>query len=87
MRRYLKKKPTREYPPEVRIVHNFYPGPLDDPGRNRTLGSDGFRAWITDEPYSHWAGRPCYCGWLDGREHYGTQWVIDAEGRASGLET
>jgi len=36
--------------PGMRVVHNFYPGPHDDPGRNRRYGWDGFRYWITDEP-------------------------------------
>jgi hypothetical protein len=50
MHRYLSSLPKREYPPEVRLVHNFYPGPLDDPGRDRPLREGGFRVWITDEP-------------------------------------
>ena len=81
MRRYLPRTPKRKDPPDVRLVHNFYPGPRVDPGRDREIHLDGFRIWITDElPRS----RPptfftdvfdagdgtehrCYCGWLDGR--------------------
>jgi hypothetical protein len=70
--RYLSQTPRREYPAGVRIVHNFPPGPADDHGRDRPLGLDGFRAWVTDEP--EWAGKRCYCGWL-GREHYGTRYL------------
>ena len=80
MRRYLSKRPKREYPEGVRIVHNFYPGPLADPGADRQPGDGGFRVWITDELDSPGAGRRCYCGWLDGREHYGTVASIDADG-------
>jgi hypothetical protein len=80
MRRYLSKTPRREYPAGVRLVHNFYPGPLDNPGQDRQPGANGFRIWITDEPE---AGEVrCYCGWLDGREHYGTRLVIDGDGNA-----
>jgi hypothetical protein len=76
MRSYL------TYPPKaladgVRLVHNFYPGPDHDPGRHRRSGDDGFRYWITDEPPPP-KERRCYCGWLDGCEHYGTLKVIDA---------
>lgn len=69
MRRYRSKN----VPEGARLVHNFYPGPLDDPGRDRLYGHNGFRYWITDEP-----GRDqrCYCGWLGAREHYGTLGVI-----------
>jgi hypothetical protein len=76
MRRYLSRAPKKDYPEGVRIVHNFYPGPYDDPGRDREFGLDGFRVWVTDEPNEN--ERRCYCGWLDGREHYGTHAVIDA---------
>jgi hypothetical protein len=54
-------------------------GPHTDPGKARQLGRDGFRIWITDEP-DKW-GQRCYCGWLDGRDHYGTVLVIDEAGR------
>jgi hypothetical protein len=77
MIRHLSKTPSKQYPAGVRLVHNFYPGPADDPGRNRPLGAEGFRAWITDEPNDN--ERCCYCGWLDGREHYGTVGYVDAE--------
>jgi hypothetical protein len=50
MRRSLSRTPRRDYPEGVRLVHNFYPGPLDDPGRDRMVGLDGFRIWIIDEP-------------------------------------
>jgi len=49
MRCYLARAPKREYPPEVRLVHDFYPGPHDDPGRDREVGLNGFPGWITDE--------------------------------------
>ncbi len=42
------------------------------------IGAGGFRVWITDE--EDWAGARCYCGWLDGREHYGTRLTITADG-------
>jgi hypothetical protein len=80
MRRYLSKTPKRDYPEGVRLVHNFYPGPIDDPGRDRFPGLDGFRFWITDEPNPN--ERRCFCGWLGGREHYGTRHVIDFSGVA-----
>jgi hypothetical protein len=81
MRRYLARAPKKEYPANVRLVHNFYPGPLDDPGRERTVGEGGFRVWITGEPKGSYGNeRRCHCGWLDGREHYGTVHVIDAHG-------
>jgi len=67
--------------PGMRVVHNFYPGPHDDPGRNRRYGWDGFRYWITDEPGND---HRCYCGWLDGREHYGTRYV-EADADVSGM--
>jgi hypothetical protein len=80
MIRYLARAPRRDYPEGVRIVHNFYPGPHDDPGQDRTVGLRGFRVWVTDEPNGTYGNeRRCYCGWLDGREHYGTVAVIDAE--------
>lgn len=75
MHRYLTRAPKREYPEDVRIVHNFYPGPRDDPGRDRMLGLDGFRVWVTDEPNEN--ERRCHSGWLGGREHYGTVAVIE----------
>jgi hypothetical protein len=31
--------------------------------------------WVTDEPNEN--ERRCYCGWLDGLEHYGTVRVIE----------
>jgi hypothetical protein len=76
MKRYLARAPKKEYPEGLRIVHNFLPGP----GRDRPVGVDGFRVWITDELESAWAGERCYCGWLDGREHYGTRTIVDATG-------
>jgi hypothetical protein len=79
MRRYLARAPKRDYPEGVRLVHNFYPGPHDDPGRDRTVGLNGFRVWITDEPTEIERHR-CYCGWLDGREHYGTRLIVTADG-------
>lgn len=72
MRRYHRRTP----PPGARLVHNFYPGPDDDPARNRAYGADGFRFWVTDSPNEH--ERRCYCGWLGGREHYGTRRVVEA---------
>jgi hypothetical protein len=78
VKRYVSKAPQRDYPEDVRIVHNFYPGPHDDPGRDRPLREGGFRVWITDEPTRGTNERRCYCGWLDGREHYGTR-VIEAQ--------
>jgi hypothetical protein len=74
---YVTRAPKRAYPEGFRIVHNFYPGPPDDPGRDRMLGLDGFRAWVTDAPNAN--ERRCYCGWLDGREHYGTVRVIELD--------
>lgn len=79
MIRYLARAPEGEYPEGVRIVHNFYPGPHDDPGRDREVGLNGFRVWVTDVPNEN--ERRCYCGWLDGREHYGTVAVLDADGQ------
>ena len=76
MRRYLENPPGK-LPGVVRIVHNFYRA-ARTPGRDRLLGLDGFRVWITDEPNEN--EQRCYCGWLDGREHYGTVGVIDADG-------
>ena len=76
MKRYLSKSPKREYPEGVRLVHNFYPGPQDDPGADRQPGDNGFRIWVTDEEPDA-AERRCYCGWLDGREHYGTVRIIE----------
>jgi hypothetical protein len=82
MRRYLARAPKKEYPKGVRIVHNFFPGPHDDPGRDRPVGFNGLRIWIIDDPPgSNGNERRCYCGWLNGREHYGTLLVIDARGR------
>ena len=79
MRRYLSKTPRKEYPSGVRLVHNFYPGPPNDPGQDRIVGLDGFRIWITDEPIEPKYERRCYCGWLDDREHYGTVEVIEQQ--------
>jgi hypothetical protein len=79
MRRYLSRTPKRQYPPDVRLLHNFYPGPHNDPGRDRAVGLNGFRIWITDEPGND---RRCYCGWLDGREHHGTVGYVDEDGVA-----
>jgi hypothetical protein len=33
-----------------------------------------------DAPLAETVERHCHCGWLDGREHYGTVRVITAEG-------
>jgi hypothetical protein len=82
MRRYLSKAPRKDYPAGVRLVHNVYPGPPDDPGRDRDKGDWGFRVWVTDEPNPN--EHRCYCGWLDGREHYGTVGYVDVEGRNAG---
>jgi hypothetical protein len=72
MMHYRRKTIRPDDPPGARVVHNFYPGPLDDPGRSRPHGYNGFRYWVTDEPMGH----RCYCGWDNGREHYGTvSWV------------
>ena len=49
MRRYLSRAPKKDYPADVRIVHNFVPGPPDDPGADRVVSLGGFRVWITDE--------------------------------------
>jgi hypothetical protein len=47
VREYLSKTPKpRDYADEIRLVHNFPPGPKDDPGRDREFGLDGFRAWV-----------------------------------------
>ena len=73
MRRYRSTQP----PEGARLVHNFPPGPPDDPGRDRAYGLDGFRYWVTDEMGND---ERCFCGWLDGREHYGTRY-LDAAGR------
>ena len=75
MIRYLANPPTQDYP-GVRLVHNFYPGREGYTGEDRPAGADGFRYWITDEPNPN--ERRCFCGWLDGREHYGTVRVVDA---------
>jgi hypothetical protein len=66
--RYMQTVPG-DLPEGVRLVHNFHPGPPNDPGRHRKAGDRGFRYWITDEPGND---RRCYCGWLGDREHYGT---------------
>src|SRR5689334_3452444 len=71
MWKYLNRRPKRELAPGVRLVHNFYPGPDDDPGRDREVGEGGFRIWVTDKPIEQTNERRCACGWL-GREHYGT---------------
>jgi hypothetical protein len=81
MIRYLGHAPKREYPQGVRLVHNFYPGPHDDPGRDREIGVGGFRVWIIDEPPGSYGNEHrCYCGCPDGREHYGTVGYVDARG-------
>ena len=36
MRRYRVRTLTEKHPPGSRVVHNFYPGPGDDPGRDRS---------------------------------------------------
>jgi hypothetical protein len=79
MRRYLPTAPKQDCSEEVRLVHNFYPGPHDDPGRDRPVGLGGFRIWITDEPNPN--ERRCCCGWLAaGREHQGTVGYVDEHG-------
>jgi hypothetical protein len=97
MRRYLAHAPRRAYSPDVRLVHNFYPGPRDDPGRDRKVNLNGFRVWITDEPPGSRAPtyftdvfdagdgseHRCFCGWLDGREHYGTVGYVDERGNVT----
>jgi hypothetical protein len=45
MRRYLTQTPKKDYPDGVRLVHNFYPGPPENPGADRMVGADGFRVW------------------------------------------
>ena len=66
-------------------MHNFYPGPHDDPGADRRIGEDGFRIWVTDEPIERTNEHRCYCGWLNGREHYGTLSTIDQFGATDQL--
>jgi hypothetical protein len=73
VRRYLSRTPRREYRPNIRLVHNFFPG-SPDIRRPRERGR-GF--WITDEPGTD---ERCYCGWLDGREHYGAGAWVDVDG-------
>lgn len=41
MLRYLSRKP-RKIPKGTRLVHNVYPGPPEDPGRDRPLREAGF---------------------------------------------
>ena len=80
MKRYIPGLPRKDYAPDVRLVHNFYPGPLDDPGRERGYGMGGFRYWVTDEPGND---QRCYCGWEAGsfgQVHYGTTSYIDSSG-------
>ena len=76
MKRY--RSTLFEKHPGSRLVHNFYPGPDDDPGRNRPYALDGFRYWITDEPNPN--ERRCYCEWYGGLEHYGTVGYVDEDG-------
>jgi hypothetical protein len=52
---------------ELRQVHNHYAG-----------GAQGFKYWVTDEPNP--LEHRCYCGWLDGAEHYGTVGWVDETG-------
>ena len=84
MQRYLSQTPKKKYPPSVRLVHNFYPGPHDDPGRDRMVGAMGFRIWVTDETIEQTNERRCYCGWL-GREHYGTVLTVNQKGETDDL--
>lgn len=80
MRRYLNAVPA-DLPEDVRLVHNFPPGPADDPGRDRKINLNGFRVWITDEPNGSYGNeRRCHCGWLDGREHYSTRQAVEEAG-------
>ena len=81
MRRSLPRTPKKEYPDGVRLVHNFYPGPHDDPGADRGLVG-GWTGSASGSPMSRVTTSRCYCGWLDGREHYGTAGRIDAVGDA-----
>jgi hypothetical protein len=91
---HYQRYPTEEQAAAgVRLVHNFCPGPPDDPGRARPYSEWGFRYWITDEPAR---SRPpkfitdvldaggeehrCHCGWRDGQEHYGTVGYADEHG-------
>jgi hypothetical protein len=73
-----------ELPQGVRLVHNFCPGPSDDPGRDRQhqssrlFGPDGFRYWVTDEPNPN--EHRCFCGWHCGVKHYGTRGYVDERG-------
>jgi hypothetical protein len=78
MKQYRVKTLTKKHSHGTRIVHNFYPGPPDDPGRDRSYANGGFRYWITDEPSE--GEQRCYCGWLDGRERYGTVGFVNSEG-------
>jgi hypothetical protein len=65
---------------ELRQVHNHYPGSSADPGRwnGPERPTYGFKFWVTDEPSEN--HHPCYCGWLDGREHFGTVGWVDEHG-------
>ncbi len=79
MKRYLSQIPRKQYPPDVRLVHNFFPGPAHDPGASRVVSDGGFRIWVTDESPPELEQR-CYCGWLGGREHYGTVGIVNEDG-------
>jgi hypothetical protein len=83
VRRYVRGTPKKHYPDGVRIVHNFFPGAQEDPGRDHVAGAGGFRVWVTDEP--HHSERRCFCGWLGGREHYGTRATINEKGQTERL--
>lgn len=76
MTRYRVKHLSDKWPGS-RIVHNFPPGePIDDPGRARLYGEDGFRFWVTDEKMGH----RCYCGWNGETVHYGTRGYLNRQG-------
>jgi hypothetical protein len=79
MRRYLNATPEQTYLEGIRVVHNFWPGPPEDPGQDRKLGANGFRVWVTDEPNEN--EKQCHCGWLNGREHFGTIGTVSSSGQ------
>jgi hypothetical protein len=79
VKQYLTCTPSEPVPEGVYLVHNFYPGPPEDPGRDRELGLDGFRAFVCDAAELPAAAWRCDCGWL-GLEHYGTVRYVDKDG-------
>jgi hypothetical protein len=83
MRRYIPHIPRKQYGPEIRLAHNFCPGPYGNPGQDRSFGDGGFRYWITDEPLESTNEHQCFCGWSCGSfgtTHYGTVAYIDENG-------